>query len=72
MLRLINNPPRLQLILFFLNSQTKRNISKNEEAEEPLSVKTKKIPLRNSEINLSSLTDTQFKKEVIKVLKELR
>ena len=35
-------------------------------------LKLRKFLWRKSEINLFSLTDTQFKKKVIKVLKELR
>ena len=45
----------------------------NEEAEEPLPIKrTRKIPWKNNETDLSSLPDPKFKKKVIKILKELR
>lgn len=55
------------------NSQSKRNISKNEEVEElkeqENSPENKQI---NNETGLYSLKDTEFKKEIMKILKELR
>ena len=66
-----SSPPRLQLAS--LNSQKNKNISKmkklrnHSQLKEQISHKEE-----NNETDLCSLTDIDFKKEIIKILKDLR
>ena len=69
----INIPPKLQW-LFFLNSQDKKNISKIKKFSNHSQLKEQENSPEgaNNEVDLCILTDTEFKKEIVKILKELR
>ena len=56
-----------------LNSQKKRNISRMKKLRNHFQLKEQKnLPeLANSEIDLCSVTDIEFKREIVKLLKEL-
>ena len=67
------SPPRLQY-LFSLNSQDKKNINKMNKLRNHSQLKEQENSPKgaNNETDLCSLTDTKFKKEIVKLLKELR
>ena len=69
----INIPLKLQW-LFFLNSQDKKNISKIKKFSNHSQLKEQENSPEgaNNEVDLCILTDTEFKKEIVKILKELR
>ena len=56
--------------MFLLNSQSKRNISKmkNQRNHSQLKDQGNSPEGTNNETDLFSLTDTEFKKEVMKIL----
>ena len=60
--------------MFSLNSQNKKNIGKTKKLRNHSQLKEQENSLEgaNNEIDLCSLTDTEFKKDVVKILKELR
>ena len=59
--------------MFLLNSQSKRNISKIKQRNHSQLKDQENSPEgTNNEIDLFSLIDTNFKNEVMKILKELR
>ena len=60
--------------MFPLNSQTKRYISKMKKQRKHSQLKNQENSPEgtNNETDLFSLIDTKFKKEVMKILKELR
>ena len=60
--------------MLLLNSQSKRNVSKMRKQRNHSQLKIKRILLKrtNNETDLFSLIDTKFKKEIMKILKELR
>ena len=55
-----------------VNSQSKRNISKNEVEELKEQENSPENKQTNNETDLCNLKDTKFKKEIMKILKELR
>ena len=57
-----------------LNSQNKKNISKVKKPRNHSQVKEQENSpeAANNETNLCSLIGTEFKKEIVKILKELR
>lgn len=57
-----------------LNSQKKKNTSKMKKHRNHSQLKEQENSTKaiNSETNLCSLTDIEFKREVLKILKELR
>ena len=67
-----SSPPRLRLA--FLNSQINNNISKMKKLRNHSQLKEQEnSPVgANNEANLCSLRDNDFKKEIVKILKELR
>ena len=58
----------------FLNSQKKTNISKMKQLRNNSQVKEQENSpeAANNEIDLCSLINTEFKREAVKILKELR
>ena len=56
-----------------LNSQTKKNISKMKTLRNQSQLKEKRNSPKevNNETDLWSLTDIEFKREIVKILKEL-
>ena len=59
--------------MFFLNSQNKRNTSKIKKRKSHSQLKDQEnSPKKNNETDLFRLIDTDFKKEIMKTLKELR
>ena len=66
------NPPRLQF--GSLNSQKKKTISKIKKLRNRSQLKEQDISpeAANNETDLCSLTHTEFKRETVKTLKELR
>ena len=60
--------------LVSLNSQKKKNVSKMNNLRNHSQLKEQENSLKpaNNEIDLCSLTDTEFKREMVKILKELR
>ena len=59
--------------LAFLNSQKKKNIRKMKKLRNHSQLKKQENSpeAANNEIDLCSLTDNEFKREVVKILKEL-
>ena len=57
-----------------LNSQKKKNISKMKQLRNHSQLKqqTNSPKAANNKTDLCSLTDTEFKREVVKILKEVR
>ena len=57
-----------------LHSQKKKNISKMKKLRNHSQLKNRRIhpKQQKNETNLCSVVDTEFKREVLKVLKELR
>ena len=60
--------------MFSLNSQSKKNISKMKKHRNHSQLKEQENSpeAANNETNLCNIIDTNFKKEVMKILKELR
>ena len=69
----INGSPTLPQLVS-LSSQKKKNISKMKtlRSHSQLKQQEKSPEGANNEIDLCSLTDTEFKKEIVKILKELK
>ena len=67
-----SSPPRLQFGFPKLTENAKHK--QGEEAQKPFLVKgTEKSPeAANNEIDLCGLTDSEFKREIVKILTELR
>ena len=66
----INSPPRLLI----LNSKNKKNISKMKQLRNHSQLKEQENSPEgeNNETDLCNMTDSEFKKEMLKILKELR
>ena len=60
--------------MFLLNSQGKRNINKMKKQRNHFQLKDQEHSTErtNNKADLFSLTDTDFKKEIVEILKELR
>ena len=57
----------------FLNSQEKKNVSKMKKPRNHDQLKEQNSPeAANNETDLCSLTDIEFKRKIVKILKELR
>ena len=68
----INSPPRLQK-LFSLNSQKKKNISQMKKLRKHARLKKENSSeAANNETDLYCLIDTEFQKEIVKILQKLR
>ena len=69
----INSPPTLQQ-LFFLNSQNEKNTSKMKKLRNHSQLKEEEnLPnTANNERDFCHLTNTEFKKDIVKILKESR
>jgi len=69
----INRPPSLQE-LFSLNSQMKKNVSRMKKLRNQSQLKEQEDSPEgaNNGADLCSPSDTEFKKEMVKMLKELR
>ena len=70
----IKHSPKTTVNKFLLNSYSQRNISKMKKQRNHSNLKDQENSLEgtNNETDLFSLTDTNFKEEVMKILKELR
>ena len=69
----INSPSRLQL-LFSLNSQNKKNISKIKKLRDHSKFKEQENSpeAANNKTDLCSITDSEFKRKIVKMMQELR
>ena len=68
-----NSPPRLQYLVS-LNSKKKKNITKMKKLRNHSQLKEQEDSpeAANNESDLCSLIDTEFEREIVKILKELR